>query len=567
MIEPTWMLKDANEKPLPDSAKGLPRIVQHLLSTRGEWTEESLASFLDPRLKTLSDPFLMGEMQEAVARIFSAIDQGQTITLFGDYDVDGITSLTLMTKVVEAYGVTPNLMIPQRSKEGYGLSEKSVARCLSSYPETELVIAMDCGTSSVAEIEILRQQGIDVIVLDHHESNTGVRPNCNAIVNPKANFTPTAEGDFSYLCAAGVVFKVCHALLKTRFLESVKLKDLLDLVAIATVADIVPLLEENRVLVRHGLKALGDTTKAGLITLKEVAGVSDRPEASDIGYKIGPRINAAGRMDAPLESLEALMTQSAERAQYLVQRLNNYNQDRQSYEKEIFNQALAQVEEMQLDQQHCIIVAQEGWHPGVVGIVAARLMRRFFKPVFVVAIDENGDGKGSGRSINELSLVEAIEAGREYLTAGGGHHAAAGMALRQENIPAFRDAVNNYFEQETTAEERAPRFLIDADVDLEELTFEFMESYEKLKPFGMKNPQPIFMTRNVQNSRPPRELKNNHLKLTLAQSGVERDAIFFGGGALDLPPQPWDISYTVDKNEFRGRVTLQLTIQHVRAAQ
>jgi len=567
MIEPRWIVKRGTLENIPSDLQNLPRIVLQLLSSRKRWEKEELQNFLTPRLKHLTDPNLIGEVPEAVELIFQAIDEGSVITLFGDYDVDGITSLTLMTKVLEAYGVIPNFIIPNRGSEGYGMTEKAMQRCLQSYPETELLIAMDCGTSSLEEVEMLKAKGIKVLILDHHESNTGARPQADVVVNPKACFTPNVAGQYDYLCAAGVVFKVCHALLKKRQLDHVSLKDLLDYVAIATVADIVPLVAENRILVKHGLKALGNTDKPGLKALKDVAGVGDEPEASDIGFKIGPRINAAGRMDAPLEALEMLLTDDQQRADALVGRLNRYNADRQAYEKQIQAEALEQVEQEQLQNDHCIIVAKRGWHPGVVGIVASRLMRKFFKPAFVVAIDENGAGKGSGRSLNDISLVGAIDASRDLLLAGGGHHAAAGMALEETNIGAFRASVQEYMEAETTAEQRYPKVRIDADVDFSELSFAFMDSYDKLKPFGTENPQPVFMTRGVSLARPPRELKNQHLKLTLAQKGVERDAIFFGGGAIELPAEPWDVSYTVDRNEFRGQVSLQITVQRVRASQ
>jgi len=546
MVEASWILKDTKEDELPSKYTYLPRIVQHLLKVRGHTTSEGLEKFLNPQLKALTDPFLIGEVQAASDLIFSAVDTGKEITLFGDYDVDGITSVSLLFKVLQGYGVYPNTVIPMRGAEGYGLTEKAVDRLFDSYPATELLITMDCGTSSIEEVRRIRERGIEVIILDHHEPNTEERPPCNVIVNPKACFTPNTSGNYEYLCAAGVVFKVCHALLKTRMIDSINLKDLLDLVAVATVADIVPLISENRTFVRHGLRALATTSKPGLISLKEVAGVPELPEASDIGFKIGPRINAAGRMDAPLEALETILTDSKDQAEYLVSRLNQYNISRQNHEKKIQQEAYELID------------------PGVVGIVASRIMRKFFKPCFVVAFDENGVGKGSGRSLNDLSLVDAIESGRDLLIAGGGHHAAAGLTIAHENFTEFCDRVHNYFDQHTTSEDRAPRIMIDADVDFEELSFSFLDSYDKLKPFGAKNPQPVFMSRAVTLSRPPQELKNNHLKLLLSQKGIQRDAMFFSGAESPLPPEPWDICYNVERNIFRGNVSLQITIRQVR---
>ncbi len=567
MIEAEWIVTESDRQDLPPEFSTLPRLVQHLLKARGLSEAQQVQAFLAPKLRNLSDPFLIGEMQAATDLILQAVDEGWEITLFGDYDVDGITSVALMSTVLESYGVVPNSVIPLRGAEGYGLTDKAVDRCLQTYPETQLLITMDCGTSSITEVARLREAGLQVIILDHHEPNTDTRPPCNVLVNPKACFTPNTAGDFSYLCAAGVVFKVCHALLKVRRESSVELKDLLDLVAIATVADIVPLVEENRILVTHGLRALAKTTKPGLIELMKIAGVSETPEASDIGFRIGPRINAAGRMDCPLEALEVLLTDNPQQADRLVQRLNKYNIERQNHEKRIQLEAYQQIEDDQLQDDHCIIVGQQGWHPGVVGIVASRIMRRYFKPCFVIAFDANGMGKGSGRSINDISLVDSIDAGRQYLTAGGGHHAAAGIALAQEHFPAFRERVNTYLEAHTTAEQRAPKMHIDADVNFSELTFSFLDSYDRLKPFGSHNPQPVFMSRQVSLVQPAYELKNKHLKLTLAQGRDIREAIFFGGAEHPLPPEPWDICYTVDRNHFRGRVSLQITIKQIRTAQ
>ena len=360
MVEAKWILKDAGQTNIPTNYAYLPRIVQHLLKVRGYTTPDELENFLNPQLKKLTDPFLIGEMKEAVDLILEAVEQGREITLFGDYDVDGITSVALIYKVLQGYGVTPNTIIPLRGSEGYGLTEKAIERCLDSFPSTELLITMDCGTSSVDEVAKLREAGLDVIILDHHEPNTDVRPPCNAIVNPKACFTPNTSGDYSYLCAAGVVFKVCHALLKTHMIQTVKLKDLLDLVAIATVADIVPLIGENRILVRHGLRALATTDKPGLIALKKVSGVPELPEAGDIGFKIGPRINAAGRMQSPLDALETILTESSKQAEHLVARLNQYNVSRQNHEKEIQQEAYDAITEGSLHEQHCIIVGKKG---------------------------------------------------------------------------------------------------------------------------------------------------------------------------------------------------------------
>lgn len=566
MSQPTpplrWIARGEPFHPREKGADGsFPVILEHLIRQRGLPEGVTLEEYLNPKLKTLADPFLIPEMRPAVERILQAVDRRERVCVFGDYDVDGITSITLVRKLLLAYGLEPRFFIPRRGQEGYGLSTAAIQRCMDEGPKPDLLIAVDCGTVSVAEVAALRADGIDVVIVDHHEPLPGQRPPCNALVNPKCG------DDFTYLCAAGVVFKLGHALLKTRPAE-LDLKTLLDLVAVATISDIVPMIGENRLLVRHGLKMLPKTQNTGLRALQDITGMSGEATAMDVGFRIGPRINAAGRMDAPEQALAILITDDPEEAAMLAAELDGYNRERQTEELKIRKQALAQLNGFDPARDPVIVLGSREWHPGVVGIVASRLMRQYYKPTFVIAIDENGMGKGSGRSIEGVSLVEAIRACDGDLEAGGGHAMAAGISVTEEKLDLFRRSFGDFVLENTTPEQRLPRLYFDAELAFDDLSLGFLDSYELLQPFGSQNPQPVFVSRGVELCRPPLRMKNNHLRLTLRQGNgyPELDAVFFGGGETPLPDPPWDVAFTVDRNTFRGRTNLQLIIQDVRSA-
>jgi len=545
---------------LPDGlgvANGFPEILRHLVRQRGISDESEMEDFLRPKLKDLKDPFLIPDMQAAVERILKAVDAGEKTVIYGDYDVDGISSITLMSKILRAYGLAPRPFIPRRGPEGYGLSLAALERCMAEGEKPDLLISVDCGTVSVAEVAHLRSQGIDVVIVDHHEPNPGERPDCCALVNPKCGT------EFTYLCAAGVVFKLGHALLKTRP-TGLDLKELLDLVAVATIADIVPLIGENRLLVRHGLKRLPSTLNPGLKALQEVTGMNGNATSMDVGFRIGPRINAAGRMDFPEDALATLTTDCRRTADELAQKLDGYNRQRQTHEGLIRKQAVEQLSAgFDPEKDPVIVIGSRDWHHGVVGIVASRLMRQYYKPTFVIAIDGDGIGKGSGRSIEGVSLVEAIRACGDDLIAGGGHAMAAGLSINEDNMDSFRKNFAEYVLENSTEEDRRPRLVYDAEIGFSQLSLDFLGSYELLHPFGNSNPQPVFVARGVSLSRPPHHMKNNHLRLMLRQGYHEQDAVFFGGGEYGLPDPPWDIAFTIDRNTFRGKTTLQIMIQDV----
>lgn len=501
-------------------------------------------------------------MRAAVTRILAALDSCERIVLFGDYDVDGVTSLALLAEMLRAYGATPELFLPLRMEEGYGLSRESVERCLKQY-RPQLLIAIDCGTASAAEIAELKNRGVEVIVLDHHEPKSEL-PDCVAIVNPKADST----SPFHYLCSVGIVFKVCHALLKTRPLPEFDLKAKLDLVALGTVADIVPLVEENRLLVQRGAIEIGRTSRVGLKKLMEVAGVRLPILPEDIGYRLGPRLNAAGRLSTAEKSLRLLLTNDGEEAATLAIELDKQNRERQDVEKEILAAAIVTIER-QFDavRDAAIVAGARGWHPGVLGIVASRIARKYHRPAIVIGFDERGAGKGSGRSIEGLNLVDALSRCAGTLEKFGGHEMAAGLALHEESFSKFAEEFRNTA-RELLSEEALQRSLrLDHELPFTNIDVEFLQWHEVLQPFGNGNPQPLFFARGVEPAAPPRVSNEKHLIFRLRQGKRHRRAVYFDGASNEFPPPPWDIAFRIAADEYNGETLIGMRIEGLRAAE
>lgn len=522
---------------------------------------DEVEAFLRPQLRSLPDPFLLPGMEAAVERLFRAMARGERIVLFGDYDVDGVTSLALLHEMLAAYGHAPALFLPSRMDEGYGLSPESVSRCQQMH-DPQLLVAVDCGTSSAAEIARLRAAGVDVVVLDHHEPKS-LLPACVALVNPKAGDAPA----FRYLCSVGIVFKLCHALLKRRPLPEFDLKAHLDLVALGTVADIVPLHGDNRVLVRHGLRQLSRTSRVGLQKLMEVAGVRAPVTTQDVGFRLGPRLNAAGRLDTAERALRLLLTRDAAEAAELASFLDVQNRERQGIEAAIFAAADAAVlRESDPHRDAAIVVGEKGWHPGVLGIVASRLVRKYHRPAVVIGFDENGLGKGSGRSIEGVSMVAALGECAGRLEKFGGHEMAAGLTMRHEELPAFaaefRAAVRSLAREEMLR----PSLKLQHELTLAELNDELLVWHDRLQPFGNGNEHPVFFAAAVEPAINPRVLKEKHLLLRLRQRNARARAIYFGGAAEPLPPPPWDVAFRIEASEFNGERRIDLHVQAVRTA-
>jgi single-stranded-DNA-specific exonuclease len=514
--------------------------------------------FLRPRLQDLSDPFLLSGVEPAVDCIFQAIDRNDRIALYGDYDVDGVTSTALLTRVLRLYGAESFQFLPHRIDEGYGLSAEGVDRCLQLF-QPNLFIALDCGTTSDEQIARIAAKGIDAIVIDHHEPKRRL-PECRALINPK-----TGSG-FHYLCTAGLVFKVCHGLLKRRRLLEVDLKEYLDLVAVGTVADLAPLIGENRTLVQHGLKQLGNTRWIGLTALMRTADIQGSVRAADVAFRLGPRLNAAGRLGAVQEALDLLLTEDAVEAERLAGSLDRQNRERQSVERATLDEALALLDNQFDPQSAAIVVGCQGWHPGVVGIVASRLMRRFHRPTIVIAFDNDGMGKGSGRSIPGFSLVQALASCDGVLTQFGGHEMAAGVTLPFDQLGVFREMFLATARRDVPDDLLIPKYAIDAEVSGSELNFAFINGYERLQPFGIGNPEPLLCMRGAEPAGESRILKEKHRAFGVRHDGKLFRAIHFGRGEAPLPPPPWDIAFYLETNWFRDRLELQLQVEAIRSS-
>ncbi len=538
---------------------GVPLFIAEMLCRRGFSDAAEAARFLDPKLKDLSDPFLLPNMAAAIERLLRAIDRQERIVLYGDYDVDGVTSLALLTRILRAFGAEPQCFLPGRMDEGYGLTPDGVARCLSTL-QPQLLVAVDCGTASHKEIASLRGSGVDVVVLDHHES-TGAPPECVAVVNPKLG------AQFRYLCSAGIAFKVAHALLKRRPLPGLDLREYLDYVALGTVADLVPLIGENRTLVRRGLAQLGVTRWPGIRALKEVAAIKAPVSAGDVGFKLAPRMNAAGRLGTAQDALNLLLAESGGEAVPLAESLEVQNRERRAVEDAVLTEAETQLAECFVQSRDAaVVVGGAGWHPGVIGIVASRIMKRYHRPTLVIGFDENGVGKGSGRSIDGLSLVETLAECSHLLERHGGHEMAAGLTVRHASFAEFRVHFSQCARRRLTDEQLQPRLKVDAELRLSDIKMPLLVQYEALQPFGMGNGRPLFFSRGVTVASEPRVMKEKHLSLTLRQGSSEIRAVWFGAAEETLPRTPWDVAFDIERNEYQGIVTPQMQIRAVRTS-
>jgi single-stranded-DNA-specific exonuclease len=564
-VQHRWILpprEDLNGGAIPWSEICGSECLARLLFRKGFRRADEVQNFLRPRLSSLSDPFLLPQMQVAVSRVLATLDRQERIVLFGDYDVDGVTSLALLAETLRGYGAAPELFLPLRMEEGYGLNHDSLERCLEQH-RPQLLIAVDCGTACTAEIAALKKRGVEVIVLDHHEPKSEL-PDCIAIVNPKTD----SASPFQYLCSVGIVFKLCHALLKTRPLPRFDLKSKLDLVALGTVADIVPLVNENRLLVQRGTIEIAQTSRIGLKKLMQVAGVRSPILAEDIGYRLGPRLNAAGRLSTAEKSLRLLLTHEKDEATALVTELDQQNRTRQEVEKQILAAVIDSIDtQFNPARDAAIVAAAHGWHPGVLGIVASRIARKYYRPAIVIGFDENGLGKGSGRSIDGLNLVEALTRCASTLDKFGGHEMAAGLVVREENFERFAAAFRSSA-RELLSEEALQRSLrLDHELPFTDIDVEFLSWHELLQPFGNGNPQPVFFARAVEPVAPPRVSNEKHLIFRLRQGDRYRRAVYFDGAATEIPPPPWDVAFRIGADEYDGETFVGMRIEAVRAAE
>jgi single-stranded-DNA-specific exonuclease len=446
-----------------------------------------------------------------------------------------------------------------------------VDRCVEQH-HPQLLIAVDCGTSSVVEIADLAERGVDVIVLDHHEPKSDL-PDCVAIVNPKID----PQTPFHYLCSAGIVFKLCHALLKRRPIEF-DLKSKLDLVALGTVADIVPLQGENRTFVQRGAIEIARhwtspsdrrtrSTRPGLKRLIAVSGVRPPISPEHIGFRLGPRLNASGRLSNAQRSLQLLLTRDEAEAASLADFLDIQNRERQEIEKQVFLAAEEQIgRDFDPMRDAAIVVAANGWHPGVLGIVASRISRKYHRPTIVIGFEGNSTGKGSGRSIEGLNLVEALNRCSGSLQKYGGHEMAAGLTIRESDIGDFSEAFRGAARELLSDEDLQPCLRLDHELMFSDLNGDFLQWHEMLQPFGNGNPAPLFFAREVEPVAPSRVVNDKHRILRLRQGNYHRRAVYFDSADVPLPSTPWDIAFRIRADEYEGETVLGIQIQAVRQA-
>jgi single-stranded-DNA-specific exonuclease len=546
--------------PDPAATKTLARELQiasplaAVLVNRGFRDVDAAQKFLSPQLRQLGDPFALPDMAEAVDRTFAAIERKERVVIYGDYDVDGVTSSALLLRVLRATGARAENFLPHRMDEGYGLSPDGLARCLQEH-KPELLIAVDCGTSSRAEIADLKKHGVDTIVLDHHEPPAQL-PDCIALVNPKL------RKDSEPLASVGISFKFAHALLKRerRLAETIDLREHLDLVAIGTIADIVPLTGENRIFVHAGLERLPHTRKIGLQALLEVADVPDNVKPYHIGFRIGPRLNAAGRLADAMAALELLLTDDGVRAAELAKLLNSHNAERQQLEEHITKEALAMARKSEMDR--VLVLANPDWHVGVIGIVASRITQQFYRPTVIIG----KDGKGSCRSVSGFSIVDGLAKCAGVLERFGGHEMAAGLSIEAKKVGELRRLLNEHAARNLSEEDLRPRVLIDAVVRLDELDAEFFDQLERLEPCGQDNPEPTFAALGVKLRGSPRVVGKDHLKFFVTDGDTDVEAIWWKMAERELPGGLMDVAFNAELHEYRGEQSVQLKVRDVRAA-
>ncbi len=570
-----WKLKPIDGQAIREVAAqtDLPLPLVRALALRGHHDPTEIGSFLDPRMGGLSDPFLLPDMEKAVSRLWKAINDGETITIFGDYDVDGVTSVAVLTRVLAALGANVKPFIPDRIDEGYGLSQEALDRCLEEHGAT-LVVTVDCGTNSADSVDHAQARGVDIIVTDHHEPD-GQPAAAFALINPKLGKVPLLE----ILSGVGVAFKLSHAMLKigrdrgSAAAMQVDLRDYLDIIALGTVTDLVPLIGENRIIVRHGLVALDATKWEGLRALKAVAGMRGEADTYHLGFQLGPRINAAGRIGQPMQALRLLTTDDPAEAREIAALLDCTNLERRKLEHDMAEEAFAEIDAYFDPEKHFgLVVGKEGWHPGVVGIVASRVSRHYNRPAIVLGIGEDGKARGSCRSIDEFDVLEGLRSCDGLLVKYGGHKMAAGVELSADSLDPFKSAFNSTASTELKPLDLSPVQHIDAEVSGDELDWKFYEQLKQLSPFGQDNPEPVWALHGAMVSGRPRVVGKNHLKFSVASPSTGHgmgkswkfDAIAFNYPLEQLPDGKLDLAFTLKENSWNGNINLQLQIKDIR---
>ncbi|HEX5106250.1 MAG TPA: single-stranded-DNA-specific exonuclease RecJ [Pirellulaceae bacterium] len=551
---------------------GLPPIVAQLLLSRGVYEPESARTFLDCKLTGLRDPEELPGASAAADRIHAAVRERRKIVVYGDYDADGMTGTAILLSCLKLLGAEVSYYVPNRLEEGYGLN----CDALRSLAErgASLVVSVDCGIASIEEAALAKELGLELIITDHHEFGLQL-PEAAAIVHPRL---PGTSYPFGGLCGAGVALKLAWAICQRasqakRVSEPLRnfLLSAVGLAAIGTVADVVPLLDENRIIVRHGLNSLKYSPPLGLAELMRVAKLSEKPllDSEDIGFTIGPRLNAAGRFGQAQLAVELLTTESTDRAQQLAEYIHELNSSRESLERSIQLAAAKQIkEQFDPDGDAALVLAGRGWHAGVIGLVAGRLAEKYHRPVVLISLDQLGikPGIGSARSPNGLNLHAALAACSEHLAGFGGHACAAGLRIDERHVDSFRAAFCEHAGSESNGAERIGEIRIDAEAPFCQLTAETVQQIQALSPFGCGNPRPVLCATGVKLAEPPKRIGANerHLALKLVQQRTGIRGVCFGGGEwhdeLAASSAPLDVAYKPVINEFRGRRSVEVQL-------
>jgi single-stranded-DNA-specific exonuclease len=548
---------------------GVHPIMARLLVQRGLTTPEAAEGFLNPSLDRLHDPFLLPDAEAACERIKTALAKRERILVHGDYDGDGVTSAALWTRFLRSLGGDVDVFVPHRKRDGYDMRVPIIEQARQE--GVTLIVTTDCGIQRVDEVEHARQYGIDVIISDHHTPNTsGELPQAVAVVNPHRK---DSRYPFPDLAGVGVAFKLCEAL--TRYLghkpEQFR-RGFMDLACIGTVTDVMPLMDENRIIVKHGLEALQNTRKPGLRALIDICGYTDKPlDSRFIGFQIGPRLNAASRVSETQIALDALMTKDEGEAAGLARKLHDLNAQRQEEQAHILEEAMEQIVRQDMTEARCLVIAGAGWTSGLVGIVAGRIADRFHRPTVVIALDEaTGKGRGSARSIHAFNIFNAIDACRGLLGEYGGHAHAAGLSIDKENVADFMTQMNRLATALLSEEDLVPTIEAAAELAPGDICQELLLQMQTLAPFGNSNPEPCFVSRGVP-IRDIRLLKDKHLKLALKAEGLNgrdtADALWWNMGFLTANlevGQSLDICYRPEFNYFGGRRNIQFMLQDIR---
>lgn len=554
-----WEICKINEEDINKICEenNLSQLIGSILASKKIISKDEIREFLNPTRDDFHDPFLMPDMEKAVERILIAIQNKEKIIIYGDYDVDGITSVTVLKKFLEEQGLKTGEYIPNRLNEGYGLNKEAVKN-ISEQGYT-LIITVDCGISCIEEIEYAKELGMEVIVTDHHEPGE-IIPDCLAVVDAKRKDN---KYPFNQLAGVGVVFKLIQSISLKLNLEAKEYLKYLDIVCVGTISDIVPLIDENRVITKLGLKLVEKTRNIGLKTLLESTGYKEI-NSTTISFGIAPRINACGRMGEEKEALELFLTNNIQEAKQISERLNQYNIERQETEKQIFKQAIQEIEEGNKDVP-CIILGKEGWHHGIIGIVASKVTDIYFKPSILICF-EGEEGKGSGRSIPGFDLHDAVMNCNTYVEKFGGHSMAIGINVKKENFEKFKKKFEEYV-QNSHINDIIPIIKIDKEIDLRKINIQDIRDLKLLEPYGEANKMPLFLIKNMKIQSIRTLSEGKHIKLKLGIDNYIADAIGFNMGNIAeqyLIGDRVDVVGSLEINDFGDNENIQINLKDIR---